>query len=573
MIRNPLSFRWPYQGVVDVWPRSQRDPSVTPAAQNVLPMDALGRRRGAVRPGLNLWGTDSYAGGIQSIVFTRYASGSNILTAYCVIAGGRLYIDGTAADRTLGLGELTASGTTAKLADYYRTFAVGDTCVVFDAVPTDYNGTWTISSRDADYVYWTLNSTPSGPATQGKVYLRLNPANPVQAVAAAGGYVFFVDGAGYPAYIHLPSRSNFYLRRWYGFKYDPPQDTTLVTLWRERLVLAGPNQNWYMSRSGCYGDWNYGALDAAAAVAGNAANSRVAGGISEPLKAIVPLSDDYLLLLHHQRAFLMRGDPAAGGQIVQIGEQVGIAGPNACCVDSRGIAWIAGRNGLWRTDGGPPENVSRGRYEKFFNDIDEDAETVFVAYDGRRNGLWIARWTDAQTPVEAVFYDISNGGFWPQQWAGELGPLAMTVDEHDGTIIIGGNDGHLRWFDPATVYDDGDTPFHAWCWMGPHAPLDGKQNVKLNGLWATLGERPPDMSEQEWNAQWQIQTGDTEYRALENPREMTSGMWSTDGPQKRAGVRLYGPQVMLRIGNDQTSGGYWSFEEAWCETLAGGRRR
>ncbi|MBK7363158.1 MAG: hypothetical protein IPJ01_12785 [Micavibrio sp.] len=103
-----------------------------------------------------------------------------------------------------------------------------------------------------------------------------------------------------------------------------PPTQPLICLYRDRLVLAGGSDSphlWYMSRQGDPLDWNYGATDPARAVAGL---SSQAGVIGEPITALCPHGDICLVIGCKSSLWILRGDPAYGGQIDNLSHNIGI---------------------------------------------------------------------------------------------------------------------------------------------------------------------------------------------------------------------------------------------------------
>lgn len=94
-----------------------------------------------------------------------------------------------------------------------------------------------------------------------------------------------------------------------------PTGCPLVCRYLDRIVLAGAEiapHVWYMSRQGNPNDWDYSQTDSQRAVAGTSSEAGVPG---DPLTALVPHSDDYLVMGCRNSLWRMRGDPAYGGSL------------------------------------------------------------------------------------------------------------------------------------------------------------------------------------------------------------------------------------------------------------------
>ena len=159
-----------------------------------------------------------------------------------------------------------------------------------------------------------------------------------------------------------------------------PTGCTIAVNWRGRLVLSGADsdpQNIYASRAGTQPtptvgatDWDYSQPDPLAAWAMNLAPS---GRVGPPVVALMPLSDDTMLVGGEQSIWKISGDPADGGAIHPVSDTAGVSGPNAWCRGPDGTVYWVGPTGLFKmspwastmVSTAPFEEISKGMYPQF----------------------------------------------------------------------------------------------------------------------------------------------------------------------------------------------------------------
>jgi hypothetical protein len=256
----------------------------------------------------------------------------------------------------------------------------------------------------------------------------------VTAACVEDGQVILCDGGQYlhvldlqtspPTLAHLTATSG-----------TVPEYAGTCCYWRGRLVLGGPDHTWYMSRAGCYTDWNYGAHDASRAVNGENANSLVAGQISDPILMLAPVSEDTLLVGHDQRMTAFRGDPTSGA-IIDVSNHVGALtatawtrGPGGC--------YFVGTGGLYQFNG---EGLSQIGTElgSYFTDLDRTRQRITLLWDRERGGLWlfvteIERACSIARVAAVVTVTLSGHGYAA---ADQVTISGATETEYDGVQTI-----------------------------------------------------------------------------------------------------------------------------------------
>lgn len=255
---------------------------------------------------------------------------------------------------------------------------------------------------------------------------------------------------------------------WVATVGSVPENCPLICLYRDRIVLAGEQGNphlWYMSRQGDPYDWNYtedfssNEADAGIAVAGQNSD---AGVIGLPIRALMPHSDDYLVFGYDNQLWILRGDPASGGQIDCISRSVGVAGKRAWCNGPAGEIIFLSTEGLYRLASGgsslpqvisfdktPVELVGLNYTHNVQMSYDMDAHGVHIFIEGRQ---------------QAWFYSLETDSLWPVELASGADVTALC--EFERGVLMGCTDGFTRRHDEKLATDDG-VPFDSYMLLGP----------------------------------------------------------------------------------------------------------
>lgn len=258
---------------------------------------------------------------------------------------------------------------------------------------------------------------------------------------------------------------------------NTPLGCPLMALYRDRLVLAGPDHIWYMSRQGDPTNWDYGAdvTDPATAVAGTASS---AGTPGEPIRALIPYSDDYLLLGCENSLWIFRGDPASGGQLDCLSRGVGVAGASSWCRLPDSSLFFLARDGLYSISPGSgtyPTPISRNAIPEDLIDIDTAENTVVMCYDGHHGGVHINITPSDGTTGTHWWVQVTGEtkGYWPVVLADAHQPTSMLSYAADPSsenrVFLGCTDGYIREYDDATEEDDG-IAFDSFVFLGPFRP-------------------------------------------------------------------------------------------------------
>ena len=255
-----------------------------------------------------------------------------------------------------------------------------------------------------------------------------------------------------------------YTLSWTGTYYGvPPLGCNLCCTYRGRLVFAGPGAIWYMSRVLNPNDWDYGydPNDPSRAVGGTATTT---GGIPEPILALMPHSDQYLIFGCEHSLWLLTGDPAYGGQISALSRDIGVLGPGAWCSLPDMSMVILSRDGLYLVSPGAqsyPQPISRPTLPAELVDVDWQANTISMSYDVQARGIHLAVTPNSGAAGVHYFIDWTTKSFWPVTLPNSLQPTGMVRYAPNsstlGQVVLGSFDGYLRNYSATATTDDGTT--------------------------------------------------------------------------------------------------------------------
>lgn len=286
-----------------------------------------------------------------------------------------------------------------------------------------------------------------------------------------------------------------------------PQRCSLICTWNGSLVLArqaeNPNQ-YFISKQGDAENWDISpyTLTQAQAIQGSDGS---AGLPPDIINALIPWSDDLLLIGGDHSIYRITGRPSPGGsgEIHLVSDSIGIAFGRAWCKSPRGTIYFFGsRGGVYRmAPGGIPEPLpgdvdGRNKIERRLQDIDLSAYTVQMAWSDRDKGfhLIVCPYDDGGTVMEHYFWEEPKGAWWPDEWADStIQPTCITVldgdSSEDRAVIVGCEDSYIRIFSSDYNADDGigvTYPIDTEIWIGPLAPKDTPVEVIFSRLQAVM---------------------------------------------------------------------------------------
>jgi hypothetical protein len=333
------------------------------------------------------------------------------------------------------------------------------------------NGTFSIIDRSGDQSVSTTDQdlvllTAGGSVESGSIGGGLTPATGSGLSGeqpngfSFNGKVYAVDAEG--ARIIDPNLNT--VDTWSGDGNLNPNTSMFgfAVLYRGRAVLARSATSpalWYMSRQFDPNNFDTSATpEATAAVAGTLTASNVVGAPQEPIVALIPWQDDYLIFGGANSMSMLEGDPGYQGAIFPLTQGVGILGGRAWAFDDKDNLYFLGSSGLYRLPRGgrEPINISGRRLATRLDQVDADSTFIQLAYDAYKKTLHIFL-----TPINGtdqgvhVVYDTFLDAFWEDVYPLAAGPWAVAPirgnKDEDRRVLLGGNDGWVRRFlDSAT---------------------------------------------------------------------------------------------------------------------------
>ena len=345
-----------------------------------------------------------------------------------------------------------------------------------------------------------------------------------------------------------------------------PLNCHLLCSYRGRLVAVFKN-TWFMSRQNDPTDWDYGAddQDTARAVAGGVSE---AADVPDPITAVIPHTDDYLLFACPGSLWMMRGDPAMGGQLDQLSDEIGIIGRTAWCKLPDGMLVFLSRAGIYILPpggNGYPVPFSDERVPQELLDVDAESNIVTMQYDANNQGVHLFITPTNGTAGEHWWIDWRLKGLWPVSLPISTQPysvLAYASDaSEDRKILLGGGDGYLREFATTATTDDG-TAFESYVQLGPFSMAPPPYEGMVTEISCVMDDDSADVS-------WELRVGQTGEAAVDSTTAKASGTWS-GGWNRPTTPRVRGSAGSLYV---EGSGDPWAIEIVNLALMPVGRMR
>ncbi len=321
-----------------------------------------------------------------------------------------------------------------------------------------------------------------------------------------------------------------YVLTWTSTKYGiPPLNCPLCCTYRGRLVLAGPGAVWYMSAVLDPNNWDYG-FDPSVPTRAIAGTSTTTGGIPEPILALMPHSDSYLIFGCANSLWILTADPAYGGTIEALSRDVGVLGPNAWCNLPDGSIVFLSRDGLYQIPAGGrsyPQSISRSKLPAELLDVNTTTNTISMCYDVANRGIHLSITPTAGTAGIHYFLDWTTQSFWPVIMPNGLQPTAMIRYAPSlataPTVIFGSFDGYLRKYlatQTADVNANGSTT--AIASLITYGPF----RVGGPGYYGEILQLAADLDSNGQGSSWKIYQGDTAEDAVAAAVAAGTAPWS-----------------------------------------------
>lgn len=392
------------------------------------------------------------------------------------------------------------------------------------------------------------------------------------------GKLYIADGELYWKYDPVEDEVTEHLSETSGLI---PQRCRLIESWRTRLVLAGDPDNrhaLYMSAMGNAADWDFFPPTPTSKQAIYTALMPQSDAVSDIINAIAPISNDLLLIGGDHSLRILRGDPAAGGTVDLITEQIGMAWGRPYCFDPDGNFYLfSQQGGVHVIPGGygMPRSISRGRMERQHTDLDLSTHYIRMAWIPRLDGLLVTQcpFGAGGTTVRAWFWSRRTNAWWPWRFGtgSQTGVQATAIctidgdDPNDRTTLIGGEDGYVRRLNEDVAYDElasgSQYGIESYALLGPFSSEDRTHQVMANGLWATLAGAG--------QCTWQVFTP-----VRPDAQLTTAAQFGVlkPGYSARIALRVKSPYLYLKLMDFQASMP-WSIESLGMDLEIGARER
>lgn len=288
---------------------------------------------------------------------------------------------------------------------------------------------------------------------------------------------------------------------------------SIMAVWGGRIVLSGlgtdPN-NIFMSAVGDPFDWEYSpeVQSVQQAVAGNLTAGY--GKNSDIVTALIPYTDDILLIGGTHSIRKLMGNPAEGGVNVSVTEITGIASNTAWCQSPEGIIYFFGsRGGVYRMDpNGIPSRLTSTTIDERLADINLDDNVVSLLWDDRAIAVRVYISPKNGGATTHYVWDIRNEAWWPIEYSNnQHNPLAVHLlsggSESERKVLEYGQDGYIRQVDVDASSDDG-SPIESYIFFGPFS------GMMVQEIYATFAEHSAVVT-------WSVCTASSLEKALEQP--------------------------------------------------------
>jgi hypothetical protein len=242
----------------------------------------------------------------------------------------------------------------------------------------------------------------------------------------------------------------------------------LSTTWRNRWVLSGmkgDDQNIFMSAVGAPNNFNYAPASTTStqAVAFNPAGANPSGfgQTFDVITALVPINDDNLFVGCAGSCFLLRGDPMQGGQCQCLEPGIGVQW-NCWCKDEEGVLYfLSNKMGVYAFSQFDYPRLISQRIDPLLQQLASGANTTTMVWDHWMKGfhLFITNTASPTTATTHYFFEKRTGAWWQDTYPTNMNPLCCCQfdgnNPADRRVMIGGNDGYVRYSDFSGTTDDG----------------------------------------------------------------------------------------------------------------------
>lgn len=245
-----------------------------------------------------------------------------------------------------------------------------------------------------------------------------------------------------------------------GYTAAGTTDGQVLAFWGTRAIITRSQDNpngLYASAIDDPDDWDTGRRIFGAAFAVN---------LPEPIVALMPITDQQLLVCCERSSYMILGDPGLGSsEVVPILGSTGASGPTSVLpVQSPGGPLVHSPEGVYIVQSNAALNITKNVIVQYA-EIDRDdlgLYTISAVRDPSNARIHIFITPNSATSVgthlvyeeNVAGFDPNGGGWFLDTFPAAFGPTAATI--HKGKVYIGGHDGVVRVMDRDASDDDGE---------------------------------------------------------------------------------------------------------------------
>jgi hypothetical protein len=278
---------------------------------------------------------------------------------------------------------------------------------------------------------------------------------------------------------------------------------------------------------------------------------------------MIPISDDRFVIGCDHLTCMYSGDPKHGGRQDVLSSEIGMAWGRPWCRDPWGVTYFVSSRGhvhrLTRHGGIDPASLS-APIDSILEEIDFLNTIIRMAWDNYSKGLYLLL-TPLKTnvPTRHFFYD--GRGWFPDRYKKTDHNARVTYlydgdDPDDRELLIGCNDGYVRYFEEEAADDDGHA-IHSYVYVGPW------KDVMLKELRAWQAE---DMG----LVNWAVHAGESAESALTS--DATASGTILQGRNRSQPARRHGHSLYLNFSNTELHN-RWAIDRLQVAMMGAGRVR
>ena len=266
-------------------------------------------------------------------------------------------------------------------------------------------------------------------------------ANTITSVSAAGA----VNTYDWKAYPETVAGS--------GENGEMPEDVDIVELYQGQVVLASSKNNiFYMSAPN--NPFKFAYYDEAG---GFASALGYTGKLGQNITAVIPFSDDYLILGTATQTWMFRGSPSSGATLDSVSNSIGVFNNECWTMDGAGTLYFMNANGIYSFTGNSLNSLTADVFPRFNSEFTVAAGYYLsMAYDKYNNGIMIS--STGTSDHKTLFFSLYTGGFFEMTF-GDIGGITSAIFD-ETKLIVGCKDGAIKYFDTDAKDDFSEYRYH-----------------------------------------------------------------------------------------------------------------